>query len=95
MHELHIAPSGRLVLAESAAGAALPAPLVAAFAESPSHGLLHLATRDLHSRLPAPLEFARSFATDYLARLCRAQGHEASAELPAIPSPTQEEFAAR
>jgi non-specific serine/threonine protein kinase len=88
-HELLIAPSGRPALAESAGeGAAeLPKALVAAFAEGPARGLLRLATGELQTRLPAPLEHVRSFACDYLARLCQTQGHEASKELPPTPPP--------
>jgi hypothetical protein len=50
-HELIITPSGHLALVEQAsgndAGAALPKPLVAAFADSGARGLLHLATGSL------------------------------------------------
>jgi non-specific serine/threonine protein kinase len=95
-HELIIAPSGRLALVEatsaSAAAIELPAPLVAAFAASPARGLLHLATSELQSHLPPPLEFVRSFACAYLARVCQTQGHEATKELPPTPPPTGEEL---
>ena len=85
-HELIIAPSGRLALVErSSAGEAasdLSRSLVDAFSESPSRGLLHLATNELQSRLPPPLDYVRSFARTYLTRLCQTQGHEATKDLP-------------
>src|SRR5205085_2759439 len=94
-HELLIAPSGHLALVEPSAdgeGAELPGGVVAAFAESPARRLLHLATGGLEARLPAPLEYARSFACAYLARLCQTQGHEATRELPPTPPPSAEEL---
>src|SRR5205807_4244831 len=96
-HELIIAPSGRLALIEPSAGEAaaeLPAPLVAAFADSPSRGLLRLATSELQTRLPPPLDHVRSFACSYLARLCQTQGHETAKDLPPTPPPAAEELAA-
>ena len=55
-HELIITPSGHLALLEQAsapeAAADLSKPLVAAFADSPARGLLHLATNELQARLP-------------------------------------------
>ncbi len=95
MHEFVISPAGRPALVESPAGAALPAPLVAAFADSAAHGLLRLATADLQTRLPAPLEYGRDFASAYLAGLCRTQGHEASNTLPPTPPPSEDDLAAR
>jgi non-specific serine/threonine protein kinase len=95
-HELIVTPSGRLSLVElsSAAEAApLSGALVDAFAESPARGLLHLATSELQARLPTPLEYARSFASAYLARLCQTQGHEAAKDLPPAPPPAAEELA--
>jgi non-specific serine/threonine protein kinase len=97
-HELIIAPSGRLSLVELSSpaepAAVLSRPLVTAFGESPARGLLHLATSDLQAHLPPPLEFARSFASTYLARLCQTQGHEAAKDLPPTPPPAAEELAA-
>src|SRR4051794_29277064 len=96
-HDLVIAPSGRLALVEAPAGegaAELPKALVAAFATGPAHGLLHLATHDLQARLTAPLEWARSFASAYLSRLCQTQGHEATTDLPPTPAPADADLAA-
>jgi non-specific serine/threonine protein kinase len=94
--ELIITPSGHLVLVEESTNEAateLAKPIVNAFAESPSRGLLHLATRELQTRLPPPLEYVRSFACTYLTQLCQIQGHEATKDLPAIPPPAAEELA--
>lgn len=96
-HELIIAPSGRLALVESAHAneftVALSTPLVAAFAASPSRGLLHLATTDLQTSLPPALDYVRSFARTYLTRLCQTQADEAS-ELPPTPPPAAADLAA-
>jgi non-specific serine/threonine protein kinase len=95
-HELIIAPSGRLALTEAPPGtesaAELPGPVVGAFAESPTRGLLHLATSELQTRLPPPLDFARLFARAYLTRLCQTQAHEAK-DLPPTPPPAPAELA--
>src|SRR4051794_35000391 len=97
-HELVIAPSGRLTLVEATAAneaaVDLPKSVVAAFAESPSRGLLHLATNELQARLPPPLEFVRSFACTYLTRLCQTQGLEATQNLPPTPPPPEAELTA-
>ncbi|HTU91274.1 MAG TPA: DEAD/DEAH box helicase [Gemmataceae bacterium] len=96
-YELLIAPSGRLVLAEPAAApeaaADLSQSLVTAFASSPAHGLLHLATKELQARLTPALEYVRSFACTYLTRLCQTQGHEATNDLPPLPPPSSAELA--
>ena len=59
----------------------------AAFAASPAHGLLHLATNELQARLPPALDYVRSFARTYLTRLCQTQAHEATNDLPPTPPP--------
>jgi superfamily II DNA or RNA helicase len=96
-HELILKPSGHLALVESSSAndtsTDLSKPLVAAFAESPARGLLHLATNDLQARLPPPLDYVRSFARTYLTRLCQTQPHEATADLPPTPPPTAAEWA--
>jgi non-specific serine/threonine protein kinase len=96
-HELILAPSGHLALVESSssseAGAELARSLVNAFAQSPSHGLLHLATSELQARLPPPLAYVRSFAATYLTRLCQTQGHESMQDLPPTPPPSDAELA--
>ena len=92
-HELHIAPSGHLLLAESSSAGELSKSLVAAFTSSPAHGLLHLATNELQTRLPPPLDYVRSFARTFLTRLCQTQPHEATKELPPTPPPADAELA--
>jgi non-specific serine/threonine protein kinase len=95
-HELILLPSGRLALVEpssaSETATELSRPLVNAFAVSPARGLLHLATNELQSRLPPPLDYARSFARAYLTRLCQTQAHEAK-DLPPTPPPSSAELA--
>jgi len=97
-HELTIAPSGHLALREQASGdepaTAVPRPIVAAFAESPSRGLLHLATNELQAALPPALDYVRSFARTYLTRLCQTQPHDATADLPPTPPPSSDELKA-
>ncbi|MBI1832888.1 MAG: ATP-dependent helicase [Planctomycetes bacterium] len=96
-HQLTITPSGHLLLVEhsgaSAEAGELAKGIVAAFGESGSRGLLHLATSELQAHLPPALEYGRAFARMYLSRLCQTQGHESSTELPAAPPPTSAEWA--
>ena len=65
-HELTIAPSGHLVLLEQSSGTntavVYSKNIVAAFDDSASRGMLHLATNELQANLPPVLDFARSFA---------------------------------
>src|SRR5262245_6551321 len=97
-HELTLSPAGHLALVERSAGSEdahdLPPALVAAFAEGPAPGMLHLATADLQAGLPPAPGFVRSFACAYLSRLCQTQGHEASKDLPPTAAPPDEELAA-
>ncbi len=96
-HELIITPSGHLALVEpssaSDTASEIAHPIVAAFAESPSRGLLHLATNDLQTRLPPALDYVRSFARTYLTRLCQTQAQETTKELPPTPPPSAAELA--
>ena len=95
---LIISPHGRLLVEESAdpnAGdlAVAPAERIGkAFAVSPAAGLLHLATVDLQTALPAPFVFARDFAGMYLTRLCHTPALEGGA-VPEIAPPGLEELA--
>ena len=41
-----------------------------AFAQDTAHGLLHLATVELESNLPAAFSFARDWGRAYLTQLC-------------------------
>ena len=94
-HELSIGPSGRLALVESSSSEAtdIPKAVVNAFAESPSRGLLHLATNELQTHLPPSLDYARSFARNYLTQLCQSQAPEESNVLPPTPVPSPAELA--
>ncbi len=96
-HELLLAPSGHLALVERPTadeGAAdLSKGLVAAFAASPSRGMLHLATNELQARLPPALDYVRSFARTYLTRLCQTQANEGTKDLPPTPPPSAAELA--
>jgi SNF2-related domain/SNF2 Helicase protein/Helicase conserved C-terminal domain len=96
-HELTITRSGHLSIVEHSsateADASVSKQVVAAFEQSTSHGLLHLATSELQSSLPAPLEYARSFARTYLTRLCQTQTDEAAKDLPPTALPSDAELA--
>jgi hypothetical protein len=65
--ELFVTPQGRIGLShaggeDSTADDALGRRLSRAFQVSPAQGLLHLATAELETALPADLRFAREFA---------------------------------
>src|SRR5260370_42073486 len=95
--DLTPAPGGRLALvgppAAHEAAAELSQSLVTAFASSPARGLLHLATKELQTRLTPALEYVRSFACTYLTRLRQAQGYEATNDPPPTPPPSAAELA--
>ena len=62
-----------------------------AFSDSSARGLLHLATVELQTPLPAGLGYARDLAKDYLTALCHAAGTDGATELaPVAPSPHDE-----
>src|SRR2546423_9890930 len=96
---LSISPHGRLLVdgsgGDDGAASADVAPvdgalarrITAAFAESTARGLLHLATAELQTHLPAPFAFARDFGREYLTRLCHTPGVDASADPGPSPSP--------
>jgi len=97
---LSISPHGRLFVEESDSETAAPVDagsarrIVAAFAESTSHGLLHLATVELQAQLPPGLAFARDFAREYLTRVCHTPGPEDPGAAPPLPPPSEQELAA-
>ena len=88
---LSISPQGRLFIEPSSHEPASER-IVEAFGVSASAGLLHLATVELQSSLPAEWGFARDWAKSYLTRLCHAP--EMEGEPPAIAPPPEEERAA-
>src|SRR4051812_9124363 len=67
--------------------------ITTAFAQSPAHGLLHLATVELQSPLPPSFDFARDLARAYLTKLSHTSGAD-SADLTPIPPPAPDELAA-
>lgn len=67
----------------------------AGFAAGDSAGLLHLATVELQTPLPASLAYARDFARTYLTRLCHTPGLSGGMIEPlAAPSPEELAFTA-
>jgi non-specific serine/threonine protein kinase len=96
-HELTITPSGHLVVLERPAATDtaidLPGTVISAFADSPARGLLHLATEELHSKLPPPLDYFRSFARAYLTRLCQTHANDTNQDFPPTPPPSAAELA--
>jgi non-specific serine/threonine protein kinase len=90
--ELFLSPQGHLHVREVVGpdGSALDGPtgkrIHAAFSDSTPRGLLHLATTELQSSVPAPFAFARDFARLYLTRLCQTPTDgESSTSLPVAP----------
>ena len=65
----------------------------AAFSESPACGLLHLATRELETSLPAPFGFARDLARLYLTRLCQTPTEGEQGTLAPVPHPSETDLA--
>jgi superfamily II DNA or RNA helicase len=100
---LVISPQGRLHVEESAdsesGSLALPElaakRVLEAFSDSPSRGLLHLATTELQTPLPACLGYARDMAKDYLTAMCHAAGIDGSSELTPVSPPPSAELAFR
>jgi len=96
---LSISPHGRLIVLDAVSEPALPdGPLSErlrrAFSESQSHGLLQLGARELTSPLLPGFAWARDFACRYLTALCHAPEISSVSELPSLPAPAAEEFAA-
>ncbi len=102
--ELHISPQGHLVAQDLPGASEQAAHLLAdpaarrirsAFSGGASGGLLHLATAELQTPLPADFSFAREFARTYLTRLCRSPGLDAGgevSEVPPLPPPAADEL---
>jgi non-specific serine/threonine protein kinase len=100
---LSISQRGRPFIESQEADAPAPSPaltqaaadrITAAFAQSPSHGLLHLATTELQSALPPSLDFARDLGRTYFTRLCHATAADSSADIAPVPAPPPDELAA-
>ncbi|RPI20865.1 MAG: DEAD/DEAH box helicase, partial [Acidobacteria bacterium] len=67
--------------------------VLTAFEAGSGAGLLHLATRELETRLPMDLVFLRSFASLYLTDLCRRPAVDGAETLPEIEPPAPGELA--
>lgn len=86
---LALSPRGKLYFGECdeslpALAEVAAARIEAAFEESASRGLLHLATVELETVLPATFAFWRDFGRAYLTRLCHTPGLAGDQEVSAI-----------
>jgi non-specific serine/threonine protein kinase len=68
--------------------------VAAAFMESPAHGLLHLATRELNAALPPAAAWWRELARRYLTQVCHTPDLEQAREIASVPPPPEAELAA-
>ena len=96
---LSISPQGRLLVLDAVSAPEQPEGswcerVRRAFAESQAHGLLALGSRELASPLAPEFSWARAFACRYLTALCHAPEIAGAMELPRLPAPAAEEFAA-
>ncbi len=96
---LSISPHGRLFVLDADSEVerpegSWPERVRRAFSESQAHGLLGLGSRELTSPLPPEFAWAREFACRYLTALCHAPEISGATELPRMPAPGAEEFAA-
>jgi non-specific serine/threonine protein kinase len=97
---LYISPQGLLrlqigspVVSDTTASGAL-ARIERAFAGGEGAGLLHLATVDLKTALPASLAFARKFAQRYFSQLCHLTEPEVVSDDPLVAPPDADELGA-
>ncbi|MFB3905866.1 MAG: DEAD/DEAH box helicase [Acidobacteriota bacterium] len=67
--------------------------VLSAFEAGAGAGLLHLATRELETRLPLDLVFLRSFASRYLTEVCRQPTASEALQFPEIGPPPPGELA--
>ncbi len=70
---------------------ATPQRVGAAFAQGPAHGLLHLASVELDTPLPAAVAFWREYGRIYLSRFCHGVAPGAREILP-VPPVAEEEW---
>ena len=98
---LVISPQGRLHVEPTEELDALSLPettarrVQEAFASGPMPGLVHVATVELQTPLPACLGYARDLAKDYLTALCHTSGLDATTEPAAVEPPPRAELAFR
>ncbi len=94
---LSISPHGRLHVETAAdeddavAGEAVAKRIEKAFAESAAQGLLHLATVELETNLPAAFSFARDWGRAYLTQLCHRPEIGSEERSWSVPVPSVEE----
>ena len=91
MHELTITPEGHLHVRETSLETSDRKPskrLLEAYEESPAHGILLSATKEMDAVLPPSFDFARSIARLYLTKLCQAAIAEPGASVPELPPPS-------
>lgn len=95
---LSITPQGRLIFDETAeelrisCGAEVAGRIAATFKANSQAGLVHLATVELQTSLPASLGYAREFAREYLTRLCHTPDIDGGVIEP-LPPPARDELA--
>jgi non-specific serine/threonine protein kinase len=95
--DLFISPHGRPLIGAfepepDAPPNALEKRVIKSFETGLMHGLLHLATVELQSPLPAGMAFARELARIYLTRLCHVPGMDDATAIPPVPVPDYEEL---
>jgi superfamily II DNA or RNA helicase len=95
--DVALTPHGLLLVQETVPPSAWVEPAVGrrvalAFAESPGRGLLHLATRELDSVLPAAAAWCRELARRYLTQLCHLPDLEQARQLEPAAVPSQAEL---
>ena len=90
MIDLTITPQGHLLVRETTAPPSEQPPsraTVAAFHESPSRGLLYLASEEPDKALPRAFDFARSIGRLYLTSLCQTAPDQPGEPIPEVPPP--------
>jgi non-specific serine/threonine protein kinase len=97
--DLFISPHGRPLIGHfepdpEAEPTTLERRVIKAFETGLMHGLLHLATVELQSPLPAGMGFGRELARTYLTRLCHVPGLDDATAIPPVPPPDYEELSA-
>ncbi len=90
MFDLIITPHGHLLVRDTPHEHPDRKPskaLLAAYSESPAHGMLYSASEEIEAVLPVSFEFARAIARLYLTNLCKAATGEPGEAIPELPPP--------
>lgn len=95
--DLSLTPHGLLLVANGPPPSPWPdvetgCRVVRAFAESPARGLVHLATRELHTALPPAAAWWRELARRYLTQVCHIPDLDRMREIAPIPPPDTSEL---